>query len=132
MCTQKRYEYCTEDIKRPDMVFEDNDTLCFLENKVESQEGGNQLASYYAILMTKQEKKRSIHLRYCTKYYDPKEPPDGCAKDNFQQFRWSDVSEFLSKNENGNPLIDEFLTFLIAQHIYAVRWINWNIYSNQF
>ena len=52
-----------------DMVFENKDTLCFLENKVDSSEGHKQLKKYSKILLTN---KKIIFLRYCTKFIDKK------------------------------------------------------------
>src|SRR5690606_23934065 len=53
-----------------DMVLENESTICFIENKVNSNEGWEQLNRYSKVLDQKTDKK--THLLYCTKKVDPK------------------------------------------------------------
>jgi len=113
--TQKQYIFNSESGGkavqiRPDMVFSNGQTLCFLENKVESPEHEDQLHDYYRVLKN-ENPAGNYYLRYCTKYYDPKNPKDYGGQSIFYQFRWRNISEFLSYQKE-NPLIKQFLQFL--------------------
>lgn len=90
---------------RVDIVIRNEDTLCFLENKVECSEGNEQLLRYSKILS--RFSPLATHLRYCTKYYDHKEIVDH----QFHQFRWLDISNFL-KRQPSTEITQEFLSFL--------------------
>lgn len=91
---------------RVDMVLESDETLCFVENKVESSEGEQQLLRYSQAL-SKYGNGKNTYQRYCTKYYDPKD----LTEHQFVQFRWADVANILKKYKD-NPLIEEFYLFL--------------------
>ena len=103
--TQKHFNNCIID-----MVFENDDTLCFLENKVNSPEGHKQLLKYSNILA---EKNKTVFLRYCTKFIDNKSPEDylPLVNDQFLQLRWVDVYCFFNKQER-TYLTSLFITFL--------------------
>ncbi|KGP91520.1 hypothetical protein N780_20005 [Pontibacillus chungwhensis BH030062] len=88
-----------------DVVFLNNDTICFLENKINASEGDRQLERYKKVLSSFSSK--HTYLRYCTKNYDPKEVLDI----NFHQFLWRDIYRFL-KSYEANELIKEFLEYL--------------------
>ncbi|WP_223588948.1 PD-(D/E)XK nuclease family protein [Neobacillus bataviensis] len=71
-----------------DLVFENDSTICFLENKVASGEGQRQLERYVAVLdRLDRERGQKTYLRYCTKNYNPK-TVTACS---FYQFRWQRV-----------------------------------------
>ncbi|AIF45545.1 PD-(D/E)XK nuclease family protein [Virgibacillus sp. SK37] len=89
-----------------DMVFENNETICFLENKVHASEGERQLERYLTVLHSFLDRK--VYLRYCTKYYDPKD----ITELDFKQIRWRDVYTFLQKNSKEDSLIKAFLEFM--------------------
>ncbi|WP_187296358.1 PD-(D/E)XK nuclease family protein [Tepidibacter mesophilus] len=103
-----------------DIVIENQDTICFLENKVNSSEGERQLERYSKVLNNIQkEKNKDIYLRYCTKYYDKKDIIDI----NFKQFRWVNVYRVLKKYEN-NKMIREFLEFLRGEDMVTAGNFN--------
>ncbi len=91
-----------------DMVIEGSNTICFIENKIESREGFQQLERYSKAL-DHHFKEHEKHLCYCTKYSEVKNQ-DG--KYNFKQFKWYEVAKFLKKYEKDNPLVAEYLKFL--------------------
>jgi hypothetical protein len=90
-----------------DMVFRNEDSICFLENKVHSKEGDNQLKSYSDVLNNFVGNK-STYLRYCTKFHEHK---PNMTNHFFLQFRWSHISDFLKKNDN-LEIVKTFLNFL--------------------
>ncbi|WP_180955364.1 PD-(D/E)XK nuclease family protein [Peribacillus deserti] len=87
---------------RPDMVINytggTKKHILFIENKVGSQEGENQLSRYADHLKVHQSKGYNVYLLYLTKYYEPKE--DEYILDNgsgFTQKRWYEVYNWLSQ-----------------------------------
>jgi hypothetical protein len=105
--TQKSYPG-----SRIDMVFENAESIIFLENKVGSEENHEQL-SKYAKLLCDQDKKH--YLRFCTKFLEVKEPNSyfPLEKAQFYQFRWTDVYYFFSNDcYVFDSLIKYFLNFL--------------------
>ncbi len=105
--SQKKYTLANDIDCIVDMVFENGNTICFLENKVESPEGFRQLERYSLVLDEIAKSNKSTYLRYCSKYFDKK----NYQKHEFHQFRWPDISEFLSTREH-DSLINDFLDFL--------------------
>lgn len=105
--TQKFYALLNDKNCRVDMVFGNEDTVCFLENKVESPEDHEQLDRYSKVLDLKKTAGKETFLRYCTKYFDKK----NLDNHNFKQIRWADISGFLIKHEN-DSLIKDYLIFL--------------------
>lgn len=104
--------YCLEDDINciVDIVTENDEHVCFVENKVNSCEGERQLERYTKVLSNiNKEQGKQIHLRYCTKYYDQK---DNNFNIDFRQFRWCDIYKYLEQFSDDNKLIDEFLIFL--------------------
>ncbi|WP_170863202.1 PD-(D/E)XK nuclease family protein [Pseudozobellia thermophila] len=91
-----------------DLVLAGKNTICFVEHKVESGEGKNQLLKY-TIALNEHFAKKVKHLRYCTKYADPKSLSDEGIV--YAQFRWYEVAKFLQAFDN-NPLVKSFLEFL--------------------
>lgn len=121
--SQCRY-YLEDDINCiVDIVIENDENICFVENKVNSCEGERQLERYTKVLnnISKQERKQ-IHLRYCTKYYDPKENNFNI---DFIQFRWCDIYKYLEQFSDDNKLIDEFLVFLRGEDMASAGTFNY-------
>lgn len=103
-----------------DVAIEGNKWLCFIENKVESQErmtsgdeGEDQIAAYIEILKQEEERRGiECYMRYCTKWSDPKTE----TRHHFYQFLWNDVARFWGKADyKDNHLIQDFIAFLTSQ-----------------
>lgn len=115
LSTQKLYQY--KDKKSIDkksiidMVFENQDSICFLENKVNSTENLNQLSTYQKIL--NEQKYKNKYLRYCTKFIDTKD-----VYNNFKQFRWHEIADFLENKYSDQVLVKLFIQFLKHHHMY--------------
>ncbi|MFN0290022.1 PD-(D/E)XK nuclease family protein [Pedobacter helvus] len=90
-----------------DVVFRNENKICFLENKVHSEEGFDQLINYSDTL-DEQSEYQEKHLRYCTKFYEDK---IHITKNHFSQFRWCNISNFLQEWKD-NDIIKQFLEFL--------------------
>lgn len=95
-----------------DMVFQNHESICFVENKVESSEGYGQLSKYASIL-SQLDNGKDVFLTYCTKYYDPKNASDiePLPLEKFKQFRWTDVFNFC-KGHQDNLLVKPFVEYL--------------------
>ncbi|MEG1256413.1 PD-(D/E)XK nuclease family protein [Clostridium sp.] len=94
-----------------DIVIENEEMICFLENKVNSNEGERQLERYTNVLTgIKADNSKEIYLRYCTKYYD-KKYIEGI---DFKQLRWKKIYQFL-KNQEQNDIVNEYLEFLKSE-----------------
>lgn len=103
-----------------DLVFKNEDSICFLENKVMANEGDRQLERYATVLENiKQESGQNVFLRYCTKIYDPKSVQDI----DFYQFRWQRVYEFMKKQEE-SELITSFLELLRSENMAGTSDFN--------
>ncbi len=91
------------------MVFSNDDTLCFLENTVQAvvKEQTAHLEKCEAVLLAKQQEHANVYLRYCSKYYDTQPITDI----DFAQFRWADVCAFLAFYSE-NPFVTAFLDFI--------------------
>jgi hypothetical protein len=111
LSTQKSYHNGNKYII--DMVFENEDSICFLENKVNSTENLNQLSTYQKIL--NEQKYENKYLRYCTKFIDTK---DKKKYNNFRQFRWHKLADFLEKKNSTQILVKLFIQFLKHHHMY--------------
>ena len=96
---------------RVDVIIRNDEILCFLENKVNSLVGNEQLRRYSKVL-DKYNTHYKTHLRYCTKYYDQKV----IEEHGFSQLRWLDIARFLKK-WNNVELIKEYLQFLKEHHM---------------
>lgn len=109
--SQKKYELIGDINCIVDIVIENENNICFIENKVNAGEGVRQLERYKRVLIEKQlNQSKSIYLRYCTKYYDLKD----VANIDFLQYRWSDVYKFLEKH-NRIPDVENLLIFLRSE-----------------
>lgn len=111
----------------PDIIMVNKNYSIYIENKIDAEEGFEQLKRYAKQLEVNGEKKKKI-LLYITKKYNKKECKtihESCicinSYDNvdqiiFHQLRWFDVYGFLSefvKNKNlTNPLAEDFLVFM--------------------
>lgn len=100
-----------------DLVIESSEAICFIENKVEAKEGGEQLARYAQVLNTMEAKK--TFLRYCTKNHDPKEEfkPLDKGQVQFSQYQWHELATFL-KPFRDQVLVDYFISFLENHNMY--------------
>lgn len=94
-----------------DLVFIGKNNVCFIENKIESFEGENQLKKYGEILNFHFPNYKKI-LHYCTKYSDPKNNNYKLNEYHFRQYKWFQVAKFLNQYVKTNPLIDEYIKFL--------------------
>lgn len=106
--TQRHYYLENEPKCIVDVVIEGDSDVCFIENKVNSNEGDNQLERYGKVLENiKTGKKINTKLCYCTKKYDEKK----IADHNFQQFKWHHIAKYFSKFQN-EKLTQHFVKFL--------------------
>lgn len=86
---------------RPDIVisftYKNNDHLLFIENKIGSTEGVDQLARYSDHLREHRKIGYYTHLLYITKFYDPKEEDilDNYNGSGFTQLRWYQIYNWL-------------------------------------
>lgn len=121
--SQGRY-YLDDDINCiVDIVIENDEHVCFVENKVNSCEGERQLERYTKVLNNiNKEQGKQIHLRYCTKYYDQKENNFNI---DFEQFRWCDIYKYLEQFTDDNKLIEEFLIFLRGEDMASAGTFNY-------
>ena len=113
---------------RPDLVIQFNDKgkqfIAFFENKLEAQEGDNQLKRYAEHLKKYDAKDFDTFLFYITRYHDPKK------EDSIIQLRWYMIYNWLDNNRN--PFIDKVIEFMeeiqlndirrfLPQDIYAIQ-----------
>lgn len=108
-----------------DVVISNQETLCFLENKVNSLEGYKQLERYKKVLH-QFTKHKNIYLRYCTKYYDLKK----ISNINFHQIRWRDIYRFLL-NYADNETITDFFNYLRRMNMAGADDFNFNFNDMQ-
>lgn len=90
-----------------DLVFLGDKNICFVENKVNSSEGWEQLSRYCQALDL-HHKDHKPFLVYCTKFADPKK----ITTHNFKQIRWYEIAKKLKKYTETNPTIKDYLNFL--------------------
>jgi PD-(D/E)XK nuclease superfamily len=93
-----------------DMVLYNDDSIAFIENKVDSHLHTDQLGRYEEVLLRlkKESSFEKVSLHYCTKRL---EKMDARFEVEFQYFRWKDIYQFLGKYEE-DSLVKGFLTFL--------------------
>lgn len=104
-----------------DLVFIGNDNICFVENKVESKEGFEQLSRYYDVLHT-YFKSYNKYLHYCTKYPETKNIKNivenssiGIIETNkfhYKSYKWYDIANFLKQFKKNYSVINDFFNFL--------------------
>jgi hypothetical protein len=109
--TQLRKNLPDDDNCIIDLVFEGRQHVCLVENKVESEEGYNQLIRYGKVLDLHYANQNK-YLFYCTKYSDPKNHNNEYEQYNFRQFKWYEIAKFLKKYRTENPLINDYINFL--------------------
>lgn len=90
-----------------DLVIEGENNICFIENKVNSNEGYRQIERYGKVLDNYSKNGFQTSLIYCTKYPEKKE----YGLHNFKQIHWHQIAKFLKKY-NSNNLVQEFIIFL--------------------
>lgn len=104
-----------------DMVIENSEIVCFVENKIDSGEGDRQLERYLEVLkdinLTEDKK---VFLRYCTKYYDQKD-----IYLNFLQFRWSDIYSFFEQYSE-NVVAANLLEYLRSEGMASAGNFDFN------
>jgi len=88
-----------------DLVLESINTLCFIEIKVNSNEGWRQLERYSNVLDGLNKK---TYLHYCTKNSDPK----NIDNHHFKQYRWNEIASLLLKKHKDILLVDDFVHYL--------------------
>lgn len=103
-----------------DMVFENKDTICFVENKVESSEGNGQLEKY-SLILGKQNKRS--YLVYCTKYLDNKDKEIYESNCKFIQCRWADIYDYFSTYPN-SQISNLFIDFMEHENLNSVADFN--------
>jgi hypothetical protein len=119
--TQKVFQHPIRgDEKRPDIVIEltspDAYDIIFIESKVGSQEGYNQLSDYAEILDSLSGYRHRC-LLYITRDFDPKEK-DCVLKHipnsevSFTQLRWHQLYLFLNNLQSQSDLIKEIIQFM--------------------
>lgn len=107
--TQRRFSSKLGSTCIVDLVLESEDNICFIENKVESSEGNEQLERYIEVLSGIE---KTSFLRYCTKYYEDKIITDH----HFHQFTWHQLSKLLRQYPE-NYYITSFYKFLKKLHM---------------
>jgi hypothetical protein len=106
--SQKQYTSLEGKIAKIDMVVRGRNMLCFIENKVESKEGYEQLEKYRKILDEQSVYGYKTKLCYCTKHLDEKAESFG---NDFFQYRWRDVANWLTTYKE-QAIVNDFLHLL--------------------
>lgn len=91
-----------------DIVIESQNQLCFIENKVNSNEGHRQLERYSNVLNIFKSTNKRTYLFYCTKKFEEKK----IIEHQFTQFRWFQLAKFLEKHPSKSPIKQDFLKFI--------------------
>lgn len=128
LTTQKHYskEKNEEFDSFVDMVFENLDSICFVENKVESHEGlkvgedGHEIFQLekYALILNRKYGEKKCKLVYCTKYHEDKtkylEDENANGEEKFRQIKWKDIANFLIKQYDNSheEILNCFVKFL--------------------
>lgn len=108
--TQVKYTLPNDPNCIVDMVLENENTICFIENKVNSKEGWEQLSRYAKVLDGIDKK---TYLRYCTKHVDTKKE----TLHQFKQLRWYNISNLLEKKHSHNVMAMQYVQFLKQQQM---------------
>ena len=90
-----------------DLVLNGVNNICFIESKVNSSEGWEQLNRYCVALDT-YHKNKECFLIYCTKYSEPKT----ISTHHFTQIRWYQIAKCLKKYCYNNPTVNDYYNFL--------------------
>lgn len=118
---------------RVDLVFDNQDSLCFLESSLGVNQASN-LPRYAQILHSYSGHYQNVFLRYCTKYEHLRIPEEyrPLNTDQFYQFRWKDIYVFLMTSVRlddllpQQSLIYEFLDFLERCHLHTIPDFNYD------
>ncbi len=93
-------QYITKTKGRPDICLKDDNNLIFIENKIDSLQGENQLKNYKNDLLSIENNKiKNKSLIFITKHYEE----TNISKElnfNFIYLRWFDVYELIQKPTN--------------------------------
>ncbi|QAA80876.1 hypothetical protein EI546_03640 [Aequorivita sp. H23M31] len=95
-----------------DMVLESDNCICFIENKVNSVEGFEQLERYKKVLESFKGEKETV-LRYITKWSDVKIN----ISPRFKQYRWYEIADWLQREFAENVLVTNYYNFLKSQNM---------------
>jgi len=132
---QKFYNYEERPLGcKIDIVIKGKNVLCFIENKVESQEGTNQLFDYGKILSREKANNSNLttFLVYCTKYYDSKDEDD-FSPHTFLNVRWHEIASNVLASFKSDLLPNYFLNFLKTHkmaHELAISTIDLLVMEN--
>lgn len=110
--TQQYYPLSEDPSCFIDMVLVSDDCICFIENKVNSVEGTEQLNRYQQVLESFAPKKQTV-LRYITKWSDLK----AHNQSSFKQYRWYEVADWLQGSFADNLMVSNYYNFLKTQHM---------------
>lgn len=94
-----------------DLILIGTNNVCFIENKVESSEGFEQLKRYSEVL-DREFPNQDKYLIYCTKYSDLKNESGEYNPYNFKQIRWYEIAKILKEFQVQIPLVKDYLKFL--------------------
>lgn len=108
--------------RRPDIEIKFDDTVIIIENKIDSEEGNDQLADYIEILKSKNESNK--FLLYLTKYYDYKEIDETNFK--FYPLRWYQINELITAHSK-NEITKEFKQYLKIEGMEKIK--NFDVYD---
>lgn len=119
--SQRKYDLEGGKYCKIDLVFENTEEkiICFVENKVDSKEGEDQLKRYAKILDSFEYKEYDTYLVYCTKNYDPKQ----LKSHSFNYIRWYDIADILNNYPN-KFLICQFYNFLKSNKMAQKHTLN--------
>jgi len=111
--TQKKYILDNDINCIIDLVLEGTNNICFIENKINSNEGYRQLERYSIVLDYFEKKGMNTHLYYCTKFTEKKQ----IKSHNFKQYRWFQLARHLNEPEEKDTLTKEFIQFLTSNNM---------------
>ncbi len=118
---------------RVDLVFENENSLCFLESNLGVNQNSD-LPKYAQVLQSYSGQYKDVFLRYCTKYEHLRVPQEyrPLTTEQFYQFRWKDIYIFLmtcarlDELKSQQSLIYEFLNFLERCHLHTIPDFNYD------
>ena len=105
--TQEKFKLENDKDCIVDIVIRGNNEICFIENKVNSREGYEQLKRYSKVLDKYEKSGWDTKLVYCTKRNEPK----NYEEHDFFQYKWHELAFFLSQNKS-NKITYLFLNYL--------------------
>jgi hypothetical protein len=110
--TQKKFFPANSSICIIDLVLLGEKNTCFIENKVNSKEGFEQLKQYSGVLDNRNNDNHDTFLFYCTKNHDRKEH----SKHNFKQYRWHELAKFMQDFMEIHQ-INDFIKYLTINNM---------------